>query len=273
MTRSQTTAWPSSPLAAVTTAFTALTTEPAPLTLDAAALTGGPAGDQDQPPAGPQPLPALRAWMLDHPRAYTTRDAVWRELATRARAGDPAWTVAAVGMALPALTRFAGRLATGYRGDPDDLDAELITGFLQALHDRADLAAPGLYAKLCYAAWRAARAARLADETYLPIDDLDLATTNRPPRLPYGHPDLLIARATALGIVTPDDAALFVEVRLAHRALAPAAARAGLTPDAARMRLNRAATRLANALTSGQLSGVVSPAIPAATAARGRGQG
>jgi hypothetical protein len=48
-------------------------------------------------------------WMLAHPRPYPARDAVWRELVGMARTSDPTWTVAAVGMALPALTRFAGR--------------------------------------------------------------------------------------------------------------------------------------------------------------------
>jgi DNA-directed RNA polymerase specialized sigma24 family protein len=257
MTGPQTPAWPSSPLAAVGAAFATLTAEPGPLTFDCTILDSDDA-DRAGLPAGPVPLPMLRDWMLAHPHAYDVRDRVWRELITRARTGDPAWVVAAVGMALPALVRFAGRLAAGYRGDPDDLDAELLTGYLHALRHRVDLDDTGLYAKLCYAAWRAARAARLADQTYLPVDDLDAAAGTREPRLPYGHPDLLVARAAALGVIDHQDAELFIEVRLARRAVEPAAARAGLSPDAARMRLARAAARLADALTTGQLSGVVS---------------
>ena len=78
------------------------------------------------------PLPRLRAWLLTHRTAYAARDAVWRDLVTRARGDGPEWMIATVGMAMPALVRFAGSLARGYRGDPDDLDAEILTGFLDA---------------------------------------------------------------------------------------------------------------------------------------------
>ncbi len=267
VTGSRTPPWPASPLQAVDIAFTMLTRPPTPLALDCTALDL-PEGSGDGPdpvtdggdvlPTGRVPLPVQRDWMLTHPRAYAARDAVWRELVRRARAGDPAWVIAAAGMALPALVRLAGRLATGYHGDPADLDAELLTGFLAALRDRVDLAGSGLYAKLCYAAWRAGRAARLADQAYLPVDDLDTAR-GREPRRPYGHPDLLVARAAALGVIDPADAELFIEVRLAHRAVEPLAAAAGLSPDALRMRVARASARLADALACGLLSGVVSP--------------
>ncbi len=243
-----------------------LTEPPAPLSLDCTAVNERLRGSGDGPdpavagellPAGRVPLPVLRDWMLAHPRAYAARDAVWRELVGLARSGDPAWVVAAAGMALPALVRFAGRLAAGYAGDRADLDAELLSGFLQALRDRVDLAGSGLYASLCYTAWRAGRAARLADERYLPVEDVDTAR-GREPRRPYGHPDLLVARAAALGVIDTQDAELFIEVRLARRAVEPLAAAAGLSADAVRMRVARAGARLADAVSCGLLSGVVS---------------
>jgi hypothetical protein len=58
--------------------------------------------------------------------------------------------IAAVGMAMPALLRHAAQLATGYRGDRDDVDAEVLTGFLAALRERVDLAKPAPHAALWF---------------------------------------------------------------------------------------------------------------------------
>jgi hypothetical protein len=57
-------------------------------------------------------------WLLKHRAVYAARDAVWRDLVTRERNDGPEWMIATVGMAMPALVRFAGSLARGYRGDP-----------------------------------------------------------------------------------------------------------------------------------------------------------
>jgi hypothetical protein len=255
--------WPRSAVRAADAAFTALCTGPDPLSLDCDAL-----GDGLGLPPGIVALPALREWMLSHPRHYAARDAVWRELILRARLHGPAWVIAAVGMAMPALTRFAGRLAAGYRGDPNDLDAELLTGFLEMLRGRLDLTGSGLYARLCFGAWRAGRAARAADTSQVPVEDLDRVTGPRSPGRPYGHPDLLVERAVTLGVIDEQDAALFIEVRLAHRAIEPIAAAAGLSTDLVRRRLDRAAARIAEALTEGLLTGVVSPAEATRVAAR-----
>jgi hypothetical protein len=73
--------WPASPLAA---ACAALTGEPAPRTLNLDDFD--PALDL---PGGVMTLPALREWLLRHPRAYPARDAVWRELISRARLDGP----------------------------------------------------------------------------------------------------------------------------------------------------------------------------------------
>jgi hypothetical protein len=180
--------WPASPLQAADRAFAALTVDPAPLTLDCAALLAGagtsaagtsgtfpagtagttrraPAGSagtrQDagtdlEVPAGAVPLPALRDWLMAHPSAYTVRDAVWRELIRRARHGRPEWVIAAVGMAMPALLAMAGQLAAGFRGDAVDIDAEVLTGFLEGLRRSVDPAKDAPHASLYGRAWRSA---------------------------------------------------------------------------------------------------------------------
>jgi len=262
--------WPASALQAADTAFAALTCDPDPLTLDCDALTANPTADDPARgaalglPAGDVPLRDLRNWMLAHPKRYAARDAIWRELVLRARLGDPAWVVAAVGMAMPALIPCAGRLAAGYRGEANDLDAEVLTGFLEALRGRLDLARPGLYARLCWAAYRAGHAARRADDGYLLLDDLDTAVGSRTPQLPYGHPDLLVHRAAALQLIDGDDAELFIQVRLAHRAIEPIAAARGVPVDTLRRRLERATNRLADALATGLLTSAVSTETAAA---------
>jgi hypothetical protein len=120
--------WPSSPLAAASRAFDLLTCAPAPLAFDGRAFPGL--------PERMMPLDELRKILLARSTSVAVRDAVWRELVIRARRDGPAWVVAAVGMAIPGLRRTGGLLASGWRGDTADLDAELIVGFGAAAHGR-----------------------------------------------------------------------------------------------------------------------------------------
>ncbi|MGQ5261040.1 hypothetical protein ACTWLT_09820 [Micromonospora sp. ZYX-F-536] len=245
--------WPASPLEAAEAAFAALTCDPEPMTLDLDmydCVTGL--------PGGVVTLPALRDWLLAHPRAYMARDEVWRDLVRRARLDGPAWVIAAVGMAMPALRRYANHLCAGYAGDPDDIGAEVLTGFLTALRDRVDVSRSAPYAALCRAAFRAGYALRQQAGEYTPVDNVDHVTGPRTPTLPYGHPDLLIQRAVGLGILDREDEQPYIDIRLGRRAIEPVAARLGITVDALRMRLGRIDTRLTDALASGLLTGVTS---------------
>lgn len=255
MSVSDVTDWPTSALDAAATAFAALTCEPAPLVLDCALF-----GSETGLPRRVMPLPVLRDWLLRHPHAYTARDEVWRELIRRARLDGPHWVVAAVGMAMPALRQYAARLCEGYDGDPADVDGEILTGFLTALRDRVDLARDAPYASLCKAAWRAGRDLRLRQREYLPVEDIEqVAAGPRAPRVPYGHPDLLVRRAVTLGVLDAEDEQAYIDVRLGHRAIEPIAAENGVSVDALRMRLSRIDSRVAEALASGLLTGAASP--------------
>ncbi|WP_435124464.1 hypothetical protein [Micromonospora tulbaghiae] len=247
------TAWPASPLDAADVAFAALTTDPAPLSIDLDMF-----GPDDGLPKGVMALSAVRDWLLAHPRAYTARDVVWRELIRRARLCGPQWVVAAAGMAMPALRRYARQLSAGYRGDPDDIGAEILTGFLAALRDHVDLARPAPYAALCRAGWRAGHALRLQDGEFTPVEDVEHVVGPRTPRVPYGHPDVLVRRAVGLGILDQCDEQPYIDVRLGRRAIEPIAAGLGVTADALRMRLGRIDTRIAEALAKGLLTGAAS---------------
>ncbi len=247
--------WPTSPLEAADAAFGALTGDPDPLTLDL---------DMFDPalglPRGPVNVAAVRDWLLAHPDAYPARDAVWRELIRRARRDGPGWVIAAVGAAMPALRRYAGQLRLGYPGDAEDIDAEILTGFLTALRDRVDLTGPAPYAGLCMAAWRAGWNLRLQQADTQPVADVEhLPPESRTPRMPYGHPDLLVRRAVVLGIVDHVDEQPYIDVRLDRRPPEAVAAVLGITADALRMRLGRIDARLVQALAEGVLTGTPSP--------------
>jgi hypothetical protein len=251
--------WPDSPLDAVDAAFAKLTCEPEPLSLDLDQLPD-PLGDDSGLPGGVIALPALQQWLLRHPRAYTVRDAVWRELIRRARLDGPAWVIAATALAMPALRRYAGQLHTGWTGDAYDLDAQILTGFLTALRDEVDLARPAPYARLCWAAWRAGHELRQRDGgEAIPIEDLEHVTGPRTPKRPYGHPDLLVRRAVLLGIVDAEDEQPYIDLRLGRRAVEPIARRLGLSVDTLRRRVERIDQRIADALAEGMLTEVTSP--------------
>ncbi|MBG0568211.1 hypothetical protein [Actinoplanes aureus] len=249
--------WPDSPLDAVDATFVALTTGDKPLLLDLEPLREG----TDLPESGLS-LPALRRWLLSHPHSYEARDAVWRELIRRARLEGPAWVIAATAMALPALRRYAGQLRRGWGGDAHDLDAEILTGFLTALRDRVDLCRPAPYASLCRAAWRAGYELHQRDGAEaipLPAEVLDHVTGPRTPKRPWGHPDLLVRRAVELGIVDACDEQPYIDLRLGHRAIEPIAARLGIEVVTLRRRIQRIDVRIAEAVSDGMLSDVISP--------------
>lgn len=231
--------------------------------------TAAPTGIDLELPVGEVPLPALRDWLMAHPSAYAVRDAVWRELIRRARQGKPEWVIAAVGMAMPALVAMAGTFTSGYRGDPADIDSELLTGFLYGLRHSVDPAKDAPHASLCFAAWRAGRDLRLAQQEYILVADIEhAAAESRLPLQPYGHVDLLVYRAESLGLIDTEDVEAYIAIRLGRRTPGLVAEALGVDVDVLRMRLNRADTRIAWALSAGILTGTPSPEVRAELAKR-----
>ena len=236
----------SSALSAAETAFSLLTCQPAPLAFDARPIPGLP--DRTLP------LDELRELLVCRRFDADTTDALWRQLAVQARDWGPAWVVGAVGVALPGLTGMAAQISRGHRGDADDIDAELLTGFLHALRT-ADLHRPRLWLRLCWAAWRAGTSAVSRHDTEeLPPE---LPTGSRTPTRPYGHPDLILGRAAAAGIITAEQAELIGATRLGGTLVEQLAAEQGVSGPVLRMRRRRAELQLAAALQRGEVSGVV----------------
>jgi len=157
------------------------------------------------------PLDELRDRLLRRQCPPTTRDAVWAHLVSRSRTDGASWTVACVGMALPALAATARWLAARYRGDRADIHAAVLSGFVEALAT-VDVAAPGVMARLRWTAHRVGQAA-LEESLDAPRPVAD-GFRSTPPHTPWGHPDLVLAQAVAHGVLTRTEADLIGATRL-----------------------------------------------------------
>jgi len=231
-----------SPLDEVDRTFDALVCEPHPLALDGARLGHG-------LPPRPIPLGELRSMLLHPSMTYVARDEVWRELVHRARDSNP-WMVGAAGVALPALRQLAGQLATDYAGDTHDLDAEMLKGFVEAVRE-IDTSGQRIAKQLCFAAYNAGRRLRRREDAHTGRR-ADL-TESMPPPKPAGHPDFVLARAVAAGVIRRTEADLIGRTRLEDVPLSQVAAEYGLSYTAARSRRRRAEFKLARAIHDAEL--------------------
>lgn len=222
-----------SPLGVARTAFELLTAGPSPLALD----TRGCPGLPDRP----VPLDELRSRLLAASCPAETRDVVWRRLVIRSRTEGAAWTVACVGLALPALIRMAADLSERFAGDPSDVHAEILTGFLTALAT-LDLDRPGVMIRLRWAAYRGGHAA-LREALAAPMPCGDGYRSTEPPA-PAGHPDLVLARAVAATVITTVEADLIGATRLESRRMRDWASEHDLSYEAAKKIRQRGERRL-----------------------------
>ncbi len=222
-----------SPLGVARTAFELLTTGPSPLGLDTSGWPGL--------PNRVVPLDELRSRLLSASCPAETRDLVWRQLVTRSRAEGAAWTVACVGLALPALLRVAADLSERFAGDPADVHAEILTAFLASLAT-LDLNRPGVMTRLRWAAYRGGHAA-LREALAAPMPYGDSYRSTEPPA-PAGHPDLVLARAVTEAVISTVEADLIGTTRLERRRMRDWASEHGLGYEAARKVRQRAERRL-----------------------------
>ncbi|MDX8030991.1 hypothetical protein SK803_12250 [Lentzea sp. BCCO 10_0856] len=183
--------------------FTWLVTGPHPVSLNGRLFPGLP--DRHIP------LDEVRDQLLARRCPQTTRDAVWAHLVLRSRTEGATWTVAAVGVALPALTSAAAILSDRLSGDPADVHAEVLRGFLTAL-STIDLRPPRIMLRLRWAAYRSGY--RALTEALAGPTPVAPGFRSTPPHAPWGHPDLVLARAVADGVLTQTEAALIGATRL-----------------------------------------------------------
>lgn len=191
------------PLDTARECFAWLVTGPQPLALDGRVFPGL--------PARMIPLDELRDRLLRRQCPKTIRDAVWAQLITRARRQGASWTLACAGMALPTLASTVSWLTARYPGDAFDVQAEVLTGFLNAVAS-VDVDRPHVLARLRWAAYRAGLAA-LYEELDAPTP-LPPGFRSTPPRPPWGHPDLVLARAVREQVLTRTEADVIGSTRL-----------------------------------------------------------
>jgi len=221
------------PLDAARSAFEWLLAGPHPVGIDGRLFPGL--------PARRVPLNEVRDRLLHRRCPQALRDAVWAHLVLLARTEGGARTVGAVGVALPALTSIAATLSAKFAGDPGDIHAAVLVGFVAALGE-VDLRRPRIMLRLRWAAYRAGHACvREALDAPVPAGHGFRSTMPTPP---WGHPDFVLARAVAQGAVTAAEAELIGSTRLEGVSLADAAATRGLSYQAVKKTRHRAERRL-----------------------------
>jgi hypothetical protein len=196
-------------------------------------------------PARPIVLDELKTLLVDGDQPQSVSDAVWAEIVDRAHR-DEQWRLGAIGMAIPALRKLAGKFARGYDGDVEELVAEILAGFLDRL-STVDTASPGIMLKLWWGAWRGGHGAILAHRKVQTTAD-EVSRAEGGPRA-EGHPDLVLAGAVAAGAITVADADLIAETRIGGVGLAEYAAGLGVGYDTVKIRRQRAEARLVAHLT------------------------
>lgn len=184
-------------------AFWLLVSGPNPISVDGRLFDGF--------PDRPVPLHEVRQRLLAARRTAAVRDEVWAHVVERARAERGAWTVGCVGLALPGLITAAARLVGPYAGDPADVYAAMLEGFLDELA-RIDTSRPWIMQRL-QAAARAAGKRLIREELDRPAP-IDEQFRSEPPPEPWGHPDLVLARAVADGVITTQQADMIGATRL-----------------------------------------------------------
>ncbi|GAA2975976.1 PqqD family protein [Actinokineospora diospyrosa] len=218
-------------------AFEWLVTGPHPVSIDGRLFPGF--------PARRVPLDEVCDRLLQRRCPQTLRDAVWAHLVLLSRTEGGAWTVGAVGVALPALTSICAKLTARFAGDPSDIYGAVVAGFVAELGE-VDLRRPRIMNRLRWAAYRAGHACvREALDAPIPFSH-GYRSIEPPP--PAGHPDFVLADAVAAGAITAAEAELIGSTRFEDVSLADAAALRNVSRQAVRKARRRAEYRLADYL-------------------------
>ncbi len=237
------------------TAFEWLVTGPHPVALDCRPIPGL--------PARRVPLDELGSLLLDKDTPQPLRDAAWAALVTRSRTDGGTWTVACVGLALPWLVQVAARLTRSAQGEAHDIQAAVVTGFLEEL-TTVDLHRPRILVRLRWSAYRAGCAAlretlhaasplgHPSDEQMQELLAERVASASGfrscpPPQL-SGHPELALLAAVDAGVISAQEATLIGATRFGELSLAEAAHARGQTYEAAKKSRRRAESRLVSHL-------------------------
>jgi DNA-directed RNA polymerase specialized sigma24 family protein len=228
-----------SPFDTLEKTFDLLVSGPHPLALDGTGIAGLPNRSI--------PLDELKAMLLHPSMPFALRDAIVDELVAHSRNLGRAWTIGLAGVLLPGLRRAAWPLVQACPGKADDIEAETLAAFLAAVA-RCEPGRARLASRLCWLARSGATRlmrAELAERGRPGSDPVSAA----PPR-PWGHPDLVLARAVRAGVISAADAELIGATRVGDVDLAEVANALGISYKACHQRRLRAESALVEWLTS-----------------------
>ena len=234
--------------------FQLLTTGPSPLAVDGKAIGHG-------LPARAVPLGELRELLLKRTASDDLKDAAWRELVRQARAGDPAWVVGCVGVAMPGLKNTAARVI---RHSPsrlaDDIVSELLTEFVAQLA-RIDIRRPHIAARLMLWARKGALRARGRGTRDVPCDPFEL-----PEQVANGDVDpvMLLVDAVRQEIISSAAAELIIATRLNGTSVQDLARARGVPASRLYKQRHTAEVRLLSAIRDDRISSLSVAPTPGA---------
>jgi hypothetical protein len=218
--------------------FDLLVAEPGPLTFDGADVVGLPSRQI--------PLDELKDMLLHPSTGYEVRDAVINALVAESQSAGGSATVGLAGVLLPGLRRASWPMVNAFPEKAADIEAEMLVSFLEAVA-RCEPGRARLAARLTWLAHNgASRLLRneVAERTG-PGNDPDSSA----PQRPWGHPDLVLARAVRAGVICAADAELIGATRIGDIDLDDLARDLGLTYEALKKRRLRAESLLTAWLT------------------------
>jgi hypothetical protein len=229
------------PLEVLDRSFRLLVCEPAPLSLDGAAVGHG-------LPARPIPLHVLRGLLLHPSVGFDARDAALTWLVQRAQAQGGAWLVGLAGVLLPGIGRRVYPLCRAFPRLAHDLEAEALVGLVQAVRGWR-LGEDRVATRLVWAAARGAHRL-LRREAAVGDREASVGLQLEPPARPPVHGDLLLAQAVRAGVLSRVDAELIAATRVEEVPLRQLAGRWEMGYEALRKRRYRAEAALARWLAA-----------------------
>lgn len=236
------------PLDTLRRAFAALLADPCPLLIPAGELPF-------LTPARDLPLLEAKTLLLDAGTASADKRAVWAAIVRRSQQGQSAWTVAAAGLAYPALAGRVLRVCRAYPGEAEEIQAEILVEFLTALKN-LDVADPGIGDVAGLLAWRALNASQAFRRREAAAAGCGKGLARAViPLFPAGHPDIVLARAVRAGVVTREEAEWISRTCLGEESAAAVAKEFGIGVSTFYRRRAEAAGKLAAAIESGELRG------------------
>lgn len=134
------------------------------------------------------------------------RNLVWAAVIRKARRKETGWILVAAGLAYPKLVHKSQMLAANFDGDTVEDQADLIEAFIRAIRaiNVEDPTIRDMGAVASWAAFNAVKRERRR-ESAAPVS-APLSVESCAPAPEAVHPDILLARAVRLGVITAEEA-------------------------------------------------------------------